>query len=76
MPCIGGSNTTKKHGTLLELVLAIPTLIGYVVPPRQALNSMLRRGVYDAGMSDGVLWATADVRRSVVAKRLMEAAYV
>jgi hypothetical protein len=28
MPAIGGTNTTKKHGTLLDFVLAIPAFRG------------------------------------------------
>ncbi|MGH2412041.1 MAG: hypothetical protein ACRDGS_16995 [Chloroflexota bacterium] len=61
MPAIGGSNTTKKHGTLLDLVLAIPYLVVDVIPPLKVLNSVLRTGVYDAGMSGGCSWRHIEI---------------
>src|SRR6185503_17549863 len=52
-----GPGSRKVAGSVRDLVLAIPYFMNQgLIPPRNALNSVLRTGKVDAGMSGGCLW--------------------
>src|ERR1044072_663246 len=57
-----GPGTTKKRGSLAELVHDIPYFItNGLIPPPIVLESVLREGVVDAGMSGGCRWQPFDM---------------
>ena len=54
-----GPGTMPVEGTVVELLFDIPYLIGWSAPfpSHDQLNSLLRKGYRDAGMSGGCEWA-------------------
>src|SRR4051794_2317521 len=49
-----GAGTIEKTGSLRDLVLAIPSLRMFdLMPPLSVLNTVLREGIVEAGMSGG-----------------------
>jgi len=68
---IGKAGGVWTHGTVKDLLLAMPYLIDHFVPPLDILNDLLQHGQpspvfphglpdgtvqYDAGMSGGCVW--------------------
>ena len=52
---VGGES--EDHGTLVDLLSAVPYLLtAQVVPPMRVVNDLLIKGIYDAGMSGGCEW--------------------
>ena len=47
---------SPRRGSLADLVLALPYVVTYEIPPRRVLNDVLVRGRLDAGMSGGCIW--------------------
>lgn len=54
-PAVGGNTFPWERGTLLDLLLALPTTL-YFVPPLAVVNDMLSKGEMNAGMSGGASW--------------------
>jgi hypothetical protein len=60
---VGGS--ARKHGTLVDLLDAIPYLLSArLIPPVHVVNDALRRGTHDAGMSGGCQWEPFEITQS------------
>jgi hypothetical protein len=55
MPGVG-PGLFARRGSLADLVLALPYVVMYEIPPRRVLNDVLVRGRLDAGMSGGCIW--------------------
>jgi hypothetical protein len=55
MPGVG-AGLSARVGSLANLVLALPYVVMYEIPPRRVLNDVLARGCLDAGMSGGCIW--------------------
>jgi len=53
-----GPGESPEEGTVADLLFAIPYLIGFgwPFPSHAQLNSLLRKGYADAGMSGGCEW--------------------
>src|SRR4051812_18494011 len=53
-----GPGTMPAEGTVVDLLFDIPYLIGWgaPLPSHYQLNSLLRKGYDDAGMSGGCAW--------------------
>src|SRR5436309_9992559 len=53
-----GPGEFPEEGTVADLLFAIPYFIGFSAPfpPHVQLNSLLRKGYVDAGMSGGCTW--------------------
>ena len=53
-----GPTKSESHGTWADVVEALPYFLvdGGPIPPRRALNEVLRLGVQDGGMSGGAEW--------------------
>jgi hypothetical protein len=51
-------NSMSRKGTVVDLLFDIPYFIGWNTPfpKRDQLNRLLRKGIYDAGMSGGCEW--------------------
>jgi hypothetical protein len=57
---VGGS--TKKRGTLADLLASVPYLLSArLIPPLRVVNDVLRKGVRDAGMSGGSAWEPFEI---------------
>lgn len=53
-----------RTGSLADLVLALPYVVGEEIPPRPALNDVLIRGRLDAGMSGGCIWKPLELSKA------------
>lgn len=52
-----GAGEAPEEGTVLDLLRAVPYLLGCrIVPPLPVLNELLGRGESEAGMSGGCRW--------------------
>jgi hypothetical protein len=51
-----GHRRRSTSGSVRKLVEDIPYLMMTLIPPRSVLNSVLRKGSHDAGMSGGCEW--------------------
>jgi hypothetical protein len=67
-----GPGELPRHGSLAELVLALPYLVTEEIPPRRVLNDVLRRGILDAGMSGGCIWEPFEVDDAEYQKLVQE----
>ena len=62
LPAMGPGSVTKK-GSLKNLLFAIPYFLvpDELIPPLEVVNSVLRTGVSDAGMSGGCRWQPLEI---------------
>ena len=55
LPAVGPGEEDVS-GTVVDLIKSIPYLLIKRIPPREVVNSVLRQGEVDAGMSGGARW--------------------
>ena len=51
-----GPGDEEVSGTVVELIQSLPYLLMTRVPPRAVINSVLKQGTLDRGMSGGAQW--------------------
>ena len=64
LPPVGDAET-HRHGTVKELLFAIPYFFLRdrlnIIPPISVLNDLLKLGIVDAGMSGGYRWRPFEI---------------
>lgn len=51
----------EATGSVADLLREIPYLLTYGIPNRRVINSVLRKGIIDSGMSGGVEWEPFEI---------------